>query len=97
MSEWLEETELYFCACTFIVLTDVDLRSWPKIRSLRGGSLLLSMTQTFGIERGPGVLFSGRMESAETGPSAIKTNSNREVSNCAVFVLPTFHFGLSYR
>ena len=67
------------------------------MRSLRGGSLLLSMTRTFWIERGPGVL-SGRMESAEIGPSAIKTNSYRGVrSDCAVCVLPTFHFELSYR
>ena len=84
--------------CTFIVPTDVYLRSWQKIRSLRGGSSLLSMTQTFGIECGPGVLLSGRMESVEFGPSAIKTKSYVEVkSGCAVYVLSTFHFGLSYR
>lgn len=98
VSEWLDATELQNSACTFGVPTDVYLRSWQKIRSLRGGSLLLSMTQTFWIERGPGVLLSGRMESAEIGPSAIKTKSYRELkSDCAVCVLPTFHFELSYR
>jgi hypothetical protein len=90
---WVARRNWTALLCLYIQSSHGCLFALVAKDSLRGGSLLLSMTQSFWVERGPGVLLSGRMESAEIGPSAIKTKSCREVkSDCTVCVLSTFHF-----